>query len=204
MYTALLSTSLTLSGYLRKRLESDPVLGLLFDALRGGTMVVSLQTHEDMLNTPLNGLSVWLYRITRDPDRLNDPPIRLNPAGYRQPPLPLRLHYLITPVLTPAPPNNPETAHRILGKVMQSLYDHCVLAGADLMGELSGTSTVLRARLEPMTLEELTRIWNALEQAYQLCVSYEVTVPLIDSDIVEQYTPVMDAIPEYGVIVDEQ
>src|SRR5437016_11287080 len=171
MYTALLSTSLTLSTYLRKRLENDPVLGLLFDPAQGGTLVVSLETPEDMLNAPLNGLSVWLYRITRDPDLLNDPPIRLNPAGYRQAPLPLRLHYLVTPVFVAPAAANSETAQRTLGKVLQSLYDHPVLAGADLVGDFVGTTTALRARIEPMTLEAVTRIWNALEQPYPLCIS---------------------------------
>ena len=66
-----------------------------------------------------------------------------------------------------------------------------------------GTTTALRARIEPMTLEEVTRIWNALEQPYQLCISYEVTVPLIDSDIVDQHTPVADVIPDYAIVVDE-
>ena len=51
-----------------------------------------------------------------------------------------------------------------------------------------------------MTLEEVTRIWNALEQPYQLCISYEVTVPLIDSDIVDQHTPVADVIPDYAIV----
>ena len=40
MYTALLSTSLTLSTYLRKRLENDPVLGLLFDPAQGVAVLV--------------------------------------------------------------------------------------------------------------------------------------------------------------------
>src|SRR5258708_23678371 len=203
MYTSLVATSLSISTYLRHRLESATTLGQLFDPVQAGTCVVSLPTPEAMISAPTQGLSIWLYRITRDPDLLNDPPIRLNPAGYRQAPVPVRLHYLFTPIVGAATANNAETEQRILGKVLQSLYDHAVFGGADLAGDFSGTSTVLRARLEPMTLEELTRIWNALEEPYRLSTSYEVPVPLIDSDIVEQNTPVTDVIGDYGVIVEE-
>ena len=34
----------------------------------------------------------------------------------------------------------------------------------------------LKVRLEPLTLEEITRVWEALEGSYQLSVSYEVSV----------------------------
>ena len=60
------------------------------------------------------GLSLWLYRVLRDDMRLNDPPERLAPTLFRAPPLPLRLHYLITPVtltssLTPAAAPTPSS-----------------------------------------------------------------------------------------------
>jgi hypothetical protein len=52
-------------------------------------------------------------------------------------------------------------------------------------------------------VEDATRIWNALEQPYQLSISYEVTLVKIDSEIFESNTPVTEVIPEYGVIVGE-
>jgi hypothetical protein len=203
MYTALLATSQTLSEYLQNRLETDPNLRTFFDSGLGGTMVVSLRNPEEMAQKNDQGLSMWLYRITRDEDRLNDPPERITLSLYQEPPLPLRLHYLFTPVVDPSTTNNAEIEQRVLGKVLQSLYGHPLFRGTDLSGDFAGTDAELRARLEPMSVEDATRIWNALEQPYQLSVSYEVTLINIDSEILESNTPVTQVIPEYGVIVGE-
>jgi Pvc16 N-terminal domain len=117
--------------------------------------------------------------------------------------LPLRLHYLFTPVVDPATPNNAEIEQQVLGKVLQSLYSHPLFRGTDLSGDFSGTDTEVRTRLEPMSLEDITRIWNALERPYQLSVSYETTLIKIDSEIFDSNTPVTEVIPEYGVILKE-
>jgi hypothetical protein len=57
-------------------------------------------------------------------------------------------------------------------------------------------------RLEPMSLEEITRVWDALEGSYQLSVSYEVSVVNITPELEpERVAPVEIAMPEYGLIV---
>jgi len=149
-----------------------------------------------------NGLSVWLYRLARDEQLLNQPPRRVGFEQLQPNPLPLRLHYLMTPIVTNTSPNDtPELEHLILGKVLQIFNDHPVLSGVDLRDDLTGTTTDLFVRLEPQSLEEITRVWDALERSYQLCVSYEVSVVMIESDLeVRDVTPVDAFIPEYGVI----
>jgi len=203
MYTALLATSQTLADFVQKQLENDPNLRTFFNAGLGGTMVVSLRNPEEMSEKPDQGLSLWLYRITRDEDRLNDPLERTSPSLFREPPLPLRLHYLFTPVVDPSTPSNAEIEQRVLGKVLQSLYGHPVFRGTDLSGDFSGTDAELRTRLEPMSLEDITRIWNALERPYQLSVSYETTLVNIDSEVFDSNTPVIEMIADYGVILKE-
>jgi len=203
MYTALFATSQTLADFLQNRLENDPNLRTFFNSGLGGTMVVSLRNPEEMADKNEQGLSLWLYRITRDEDRLNDPPERITPSLFHEPPLPLRLHYLFTPVVDVSVSNNSEIEQRVLGKVLQSLYGHPVFRGTDLSSDFSGTDAELRVRLEPMSVEDATRIWNALEQPYQLSMSYEVTLVNIASEIFESNTPVTEVIPEYGVIVGE-
>ena len=69
MYTALRATSLTLANHLRQRLQADPTLALLFDPGLGGTMVVTLSTPQEMMRTNAEGLSVWLYRMGRTPEK---------------------------------------------------------------------------------------------------------------------------------------
>jgi len=201
MYTALKATSQTLSKFLETRFKADPLLKSFFGA---GSMVVSLSTPEEMTEKPVEGLSVWLYRVIRDDQRLNEPPERIGPDKFRMTPLPLRLHYLMTPV-TNKKTGDPETEQVILGKVLQLFHTHSLLRGSDLQGDFVGTETELRLRLEPMSLEEITRVWEALEGSYQLSVSYEVSVVNIFADVEpEILTPVDVVMPEYGVIVSSE
>jgi hypothetical protein len=198
MYTALRATSQTIAQFLEARLQADPLLSAFFS---GGGMVVSLNNPHEMSEKPADGLSVWLYRIIRDDQRLNDPPVRLSASEFQPPPLPLRLHYLITPVTHPGS-DTPETEQLILGKVMQLLHRSALLRGADLKAEFSGSEVELHVRLEPLGLDEITRIWEALKGSYQLSVSYEVSIVDIMPDREpERLTPVEIVMPEYGVIV---
>lgn len=197
MYTALRASSRTVAKFLEARFQADPLLSGFF----GGGMVVSLATPQEMNEKPAEGLSVWLYRIIRDDQRLNDPPVRISPTELRAPPLPVRLHYLMTPV-TNEQTGDPETEQLILGKVLQLFHSHPVLAGADLQAEFAGTEVELRVRLEPLMLEEITRVWEALDGSYQLSVSYEVSVVNIMPELEpEQVSPVTISLPEHGLIV---
>lgn len=197
MYTALRASSRTVAKFLEARFQADPLLSGFFS----GGMVVSLATPQEMNEKPAEGLSVWLYRIIRDDQRLNDPPVRISPTELRPPPLPVRLHYLITPV-TNEQTGDPETEQLILGKVLQLFHSHPVLAGADLQAEFAGTEVELRVRLEPLMLEEITRVWEALDGSYQLSVSYEVSVVNIMPELEpEQVSPVTISMPEHGLIV---
>ena len=74
MYTALRATSLTLAEFLLQRFISDAGLAAFFDPGMGGTMRVTLATPEEMAGNDKEGLSVWLYRVARDEERLNAPP----------------------------------------------------------------------------------------------------------------------------------
>jgi hypothetical protein len=198
MYTALRAASQTLARFLDARFKADALLNGFFTV---GGMVVSLNTPQEMTEKPAEGLSVWLYRVMRDDQRLNDPPLRMSATEILPPPLPMRLHYLITPV-TNRKLGDPETEQLILGKVLQILNGRPVLRGTDLAAEFSGTEVELHVRLEALSLEEITRVWEALEGSYQLSVSYEVSVVDIASDLEpERVSPVQVVLPEYGLIV---
>jgi uncharacterized protein DUF4255 len=198
MYMALRATSRTILDYLDSQFKTDALLNSHFN---GGGMVVSLNTPQEMAQKPAEGISVWLYRVIRDDQRLNDPPVRLSATELQPPPLPLRLHYLMTPV-TDKISGDPETKQLMLGKVLQLFHSHPTLRGTDLQAEFIGTDVEVKIRLEPMGLEEITRVWEALAESYQLSVSYEVTVVNIHADLApEQVAPVKEVLPEYGLIV---
>jgi hypothetical protein len=208
MHTSMRATSMTLQDYLLAGFFADTALGALFNPTLGGTMQVSLNNPEEMRSNTVDGVSVWLYRVERDDQRLNAPPTRPLPNRLLPTPLPLRLHFLITPIVTidPAfPLVSPGREQEILGKAMQLLYERPVLRGADLRDVLTGTDERISSRLEPMTLEEITRIWNALERPYQLSVSYEVTLAYIAPEAQPSaITPVRILEPTHSKIVAEE
>jgi len=198
MSTALRATSLTLAQKIQKDLDSDPALGFK------GVMVVSLNTPKEMIDKSFEGVSVWLYRVIRDEETLNAPPQRQGFGSIKRSPLPMRLHYLITPIVDKKDPKHggQETEQYILGKILQIFHDCPMLRGADLQDYYSGTEVELNVRLETLNLEEITRIWEAVEGSYQLSVSYEVGVVNIESGIEpERVAPVTVVLPEQGIIV---
>ena len=200
MYTALRATSQTLITYLEGRLRADPVLAAFFDPASGGVMEVSAETPAEMTRRPAEGLSVWLYQVVRDGERVNAPPERISGDRMLPTPLPLRLHFLMTPIREPA--TKADLAQEVLGRTMQALYDHPVMRGADLRPGLSPATLDITARLEPMNLEEISRIWEALSESYRLSVSYEVTVVAVDPDREpDGISPVKVVTPEYGLIL---
>jgi hypothetical protein len=102
------------------------------------------------------------------------------PDGHRvrirKPLLTLILRYLITPWS-----GSPETDQKILGRVSQLIYDASIVSGNALSGpSLAGSSESLKLLLSPLTLEERTRIWNAVQKPYRLSMTYEVRVVNID------------------------
>src|SRR5262245_56074054 len=202
MYQALNATSTTLRDRLRTQILADVFLNAPTSPWNMRSMQVTLNTPTEMIDNSQEGLSLWLYRVARDPERLNDPPSRVGLNAIREPPLPLRLRYMITPVTSRDNQGDPETEQYVLGKVMQTLHSRPVLRGADLRGEFVGSDVELMVRLETLTLDEIARVWDALEGSYQLCVSYEVSVVHIDSALEAQaFIPVQVVVPEIGLIV---
>lgn len=169
MYQALRATSETLKQFLDNQL-----------ALRGlPSPAVSLSTPKEMDLAATSGLSVWLYRVVCDENRFNDTPVLPDLQHQRKPPLPTRLHYLLTPIRLSV-----EVQQELLGVALQAFHDHPILRGTDLGGAFVGTETELTVHLEQPSLAEITRVWEALQSPYQLSLSYEVSVVLIDSMVV--------------------
>jgi hypothetical protein len=66
---------------------------------------------------------------------------------------------------------------------------------------LAGSTQEFQVSLESLLLEDIARVWNALNQPYQLSVSYEVAILNIDSEVIEPVAPVQSAEPVTGIIV---
>jgi hypothetical protein len=121
-----------------------------------------------------NRLSLWLYRVSENEFVKNQPMARANGnETLRFPPLALNLYYLLTPF---APSGDAD--HLLLGKAMQVLYDNSSLLLHDSASHIAEELRIVLCRL---TLEELTRIWEALREPYRLSVCYEVRVTQVES-----------------------
>ncbi len=121
-------------------------------------------------------LSLYLYQVMPNP--------HVNNVGYlpdeggtqRFPPLGLNLSYLLTPLSASA-----EDCLLTLGHAMQILAAHAVTRAGFLESALHPRTPELKLTVNPMSLEELTRIWNAFNLPYRLSVCYQVQFVAIDS-----------------------
>ena len=143
------------------------------------------------------GISLWLYKVSRMAEMLNDPPERRSATQLARTPLPVLLHYLVTPMAA-----DPLTCQSLLGRVLQVFNDHAILRGSDLQGVLQNTTEQLRVNLEALTLEELSLVWEALGEPYQLSVTYLVQLAKIDSDLeLVKSSPVLEKETAYSQIL---
>jgi len=160
------------------------------------------------LNSPIEmqtsnlipGISLWLFKVSRMAEMVNEPPERKSPNQLARTPLPVVLHYLVTPMAA-----DPIARQTLLGRVLQVCNDHAILRGTDLQGVLANTTEQLRVNLEMLTVEELSLVWEALGEPYQLSVTYLVQVAKIDSDLeLIRSMPVLDKQTTYAQMLSSE
>lgn len=199
MFQALRATTETLQSFLLPRLKES--LPELFDGEEEGSFELSPQTPESMQEKNVLGVSLWLYRIVRDEHRYNDPHRRVSDNELQKRALPVRLHYLVTP-RAGEDQKKLILEQEILGRILQAFHDEPKITGTRLSGDFAGTGVELTVRLEPMTLEEITRVWDALDASYKLSVSYEVSVVFVESGLPpRRIAPVEDVVPRYAITI---
>jgi hypothetical protein len=144
-------------------------------------------------------LNLFLYRVTENGYLQNQEiPGRGSASGYGHPPLSLNLHYLLTPYGN-TPLQNGDTpafdetdAHLLLGSAMRVLHDVPIITptlttvrppsgGLILHEGLRDEFEQIRLSLEPLTLEDITKVWTALAMRYRLSAGYLVNVVQIES-----------------------
>jgi hypothetical protein len=167
-YPVVSAVSATLRNLLRRHLadSGDPALSTV-EVLLGSPRALR---DED------TGVSLWMYRVTRNEFLLHHPPPPPAEGAFAHHALPIDLHFLVTPLA-----EDPGDEQDLMGRILQTFTDHAVVRGTDLADELSDSGHELRVTLDTLSLEDLTRIWNALQEPYSLSVPYQVSVVAIDS-----------------------
>lgn len=135
-----------------------------------------------------NQLNLFLYQAAPNAAWRNmEVPRQGRPGETAVPPLALNLFYLVTAY---GRDNDDIFAHRLLARAMSLLHDYPVLSQADI---IAATATILPANdlanqlervrftLQPLSLEEIFRLWAGFQTQYRLSAAYEAAVVLIDS-----------------------
>lgn len=121
-------------------------------------------------------LSLYLYSITPTPELRNEMEIPGNTIDDEPVSLPLNLYYLLTtfsrlPDLT----SRSLDAQLLMGQAMRVFFENGILTGSALRGRLP-LDEELRVSLQPITVEDLTRVWSVFpDKALTASVSYLVT-----------------------------
>lgn len=135
-------------------------------------------------------LNLFLYQVLPDAAwRNRDMPRQARPGETGQPPLPLVLYYLLTAY---SDDEDDTAAHRLLGQAMSVLHDHPLLGAAEIKN-VAATGTDLehsdlhnqlervRVTLQPLTFEEMSKLWTTFQTHYRVSAAYQVSVVLIES-----------------------
>jgi Pvc16 N-terminal domain len=158
----------------------------LIDLLRAELAALITQPVEIALLSPAEAaqagnvrLSVFLYSLSPVAELRNEPDVLVTLSETALPPLPLDLYYLLTAYPPPpgmvTPTERTLEAHVLLGAAMRVLHDNGTLTGSVLRGALPRDEE-LRVSFQPITVEDLTRIWSVFPNtAFQPSVSYLLT-----------------------------
>lgn len=179
------SVSEALRGILWEAFSTDNELQQIFPPGAMDSEIINFKQPvlKDNSATDPGFLSIWLYQITENEFVKNQPMLKGSGTGdLKFPPMALNLFYLITPCAFKDQNSTPNTDLNIIGKTLQTLYDNAVvyLQFKDGNGQVV-ISEELRIIFCRLTLEELTRVWEALQEPYRLSVCYQVRVTHIDS-----------------------
>ena len=135
-------------------------------------------------------LNLFLYMLSRNSAWVNAPMPQQTVAleGFN-PPLPLRLYYLLTAFGRDDDTTQP-FGHLLLGKAISLLHDYPLISASDIiaathtalpLNDLSQQIERLRITFHPLPLNELAMLWTGFSMQYRLSAAYEVSVALIES-----------------------
>lgn len=135
-------------------------------------------------NTP-NQVNLFLYQTQPNGAWRNmDIPRQVRPGETGHPPLALNLYYLITAY---GEGDDDVKGHRLLGRAMSALDDFPVL-GSDEINQILLPDSGLREQVErvritlqPLSLDEMSKLWTTFQTQYRISTAYQVSAVLIES-----------------------
>jgi hypothetical protein len=136
----------------------------------------------------INQLNLFLYRTSPEAGLVNTPmPHLAKPREGGFPPLPLNLYYLISSY---GQNDDDIQGHRLLGQTMSLLHDHPLLGAAEIRdacladlpeSDLHNQIERIRITREPLSVEDMSKLWMIFKSEYRISTAYQVSVVLIES-----------------------
>ncbi len=130
-------------------------------------------------------LSVFLYQVVENIHLKNQEMQIIDTTRLKYPPLSLDLYYMLTSHPSSGIPDKTERAkeeHSVLSRAMQVLHDNAILTGSVLKGSLANNDDELHIVFNPMSLDDMTKMWTAFPgKSFRTSASYLVTPVMIDS-----------------------
>jgi hypothetical protein len=175
MSTAIGDAGLTLIELLRDNLVADPptppVRPVQFP------QQIALLSPRDVNQNKNVRLTLFLYSISPAVELRNELEIPGNQSPTEALSEPLNLYYLLTAFAPATSDPSEQTINEqlLLGAAMRVFFDNGILAGTALKGDLRRNEE-LRLTLQPMTVEDLTRIWSVFpDSVLHASVSFLLT-----------------------------
>jgi hypothetical protein len=194
-FRAIGGTSATLQTLLSDRME-------LPSAVASAPVTIGPPPFSSMDTNPRKEdarVNIFLYRVTENGYLQNQQIPGRGTNGFGHPPLSVNLHYLITAYgntqLAPGPGPamfDDTIAHFLLGSAMRVLHDVPIVtdsvrtqrapSGRSVLHEsLRAEYEQVKLSLEPLSLEDITKVWTALSLRFRLSAGYLVNVLQIES-----------------------
>ena len=192
-YRAIAAVGQALVGVLKDASAETEFAGLPFELY---------QALDFKPDSPLpEGVTLYLYRVAFNTSRRNLPPA-VGPDGRRyRPPIPLDLHYLLTPWGKTA-----AKQHRLLGWAMRELQNVPVLPASLLNSYAPEKETFRPAEAveifcDTLNLQDMSSVLDTLKLNQQLSVTYVARMVLIESTVpVAEAEPVQTRVFDYGTV----
>lgn len=155
----------------------------------GGLRVTTLPPDKAQVFGQADGdgrVNLFLYHTQMNPAWRNmDTPRQVKPNESGFPPLALDLYYLLT-AYERADGDSSVLAHRLLGRAMLVLHDHPLLGADEIRAavpnnDLADQIERVRITPQPMSLEELSKLWMIFQTGYRISAAYQASLVLIDS-----------------------
>jgi hypothetical protein len=209
-FEAIGGVSATLRTLLRDRMELPG--GVSLNSLRVSISTPQAESEDSDREPRVN---LFLYRVSEHAALKNQEiPGRGAGGGYGRPPLSLELHYLLTTYGSTSTIDEEigdETlGHFLLGSAMRVLHDTPVvgerlvttrvvpLGQPILHASLVAEFEQVKLTLDPLSLEDITKVWTALTRPYRLSAAYRVSVVQIESQLARRFPQPVGEPPPAG------